>query len=143
MTFTAAPTVNPRQLKNIRVIIGDVDYAAQVNACEFKKGGGQAQTWQGGTPEAQYVDKAPSEYSVDIGLIADWEQSASFCNWLYEHDGEKATLEFEPDATGRTYFESEITIDAPPPPGKVGSWAETTASMPCTKPVRKLRPVTP
>ncbi len=134
---TPAPAINPRQIKHIRVIVGDTDYAAQVNKCEFKKSGGAVQTWQGGTPGAQYVDKAASEHSVDLGLIADWEQEDSFCNYLYENDGEKATLQYMPAADGLVYFESEITIDAPPPPGAVGSWAETTATMPCTKPVRK------
>ncbi len=143
MVTTTAPTIAPRQLKHIRVIVGSTDFAAQVNACEFKKGGGASQTWQGGTPDAQYIDKAPDEHSVDVTLIADWEQTQSLCNHLYDHDGEKATLEYQPDIDGLTYFESEITISAPPPPGKVGGWAEITVSMPCTKPVRKKRPVTP
>lgn len=137
--ITEAPEISPRQLKHIRVIVADTDFAAQVNSCEFKKSGGSTQTWQGGTPDAQYIDKAPDEHSVDIGLIADWEQDESLCNYLYENDGEKATLQYQPDVNGLVYFESEITISAPPPPGKVGGWAETTASMPCTKPVRKKR----
>lgn len=140
---TDAPPINPRQIKHIRVILADTDFAAQVNKCEFKKGGGATQTWNGGTPDAQYIDKAPDEHSVDLGLIADWEEEESLCNFLYDNDGEKATIEYMPDASGRVYFESEITISAPPPPGAVGSWAEATATMPCTKPVRKLRPVGP
>lgn len=140
---TDAPPINPRQIKHIRVIIADTDFAAQVNKCEFKKGGGATQVWNGGTPAAQYIDKAPDEWTVDLSLIADWEETESLCNFLYDNDGEKATIEYMPDATGLAYFESEITISAPPPPGAVGSWAEATTTMPCTKPVRKLRPIVP
>lgn len=135
---TPAPPIAPRQLKHIRVVVGTVDFAAQVNKCEFKKGGGAAQTWNGGTPDAQYVDKAAPEYSVDLAGLADWEEPTSLCNFLYEHDGEKATLEYMPLANGTVKFVSEITIDAPPPPGAVGSWPEFAASMPCTKPTRVL-----
>lgn len=138
-TATPAPPIAPRQIQNIRVIVGDKDFAKQVNACEFKKTGGAAQTWQGGTPDAQYVDKAPSEYAADIGLIADWEEPDSLCNFLWENDGSKATIEYQPDVAGLTYFEAEITIDGPMPPGKVGSWPEVTVSCPSTKPVRKQR----
>lgn len=138
---TPAAPISPRQIKNIKVVVGEKSFEKQVNACEYKKSGGAAQTWQGGTPDAQYVDKAPSEFSVDLGLIADWEEPSSLCNFLWENDGEKATLEYQPDSAGKTYFTSEITIDAPMPPGKVGAWPEVTVSCPSTKPVRAQRAI--
>lgn len=143
MTLPAipAPPITPRQLKHIRVIIDDVDFAKQVNGCEFKKNGGAAQTWQGGTPDAQYVDKEPSTHTADLSFLSDWEEDESLCNFLWEHDGEKATIQYQPVAAGTVYFEAEITIDAPMPPGKIGGWPETTVSCPSTKPERKF--VTP
>lgn len=139
MPATMAPDIAPRQTKHIRVIIGNTDFAKQVNTCEFKKGGGAVQTWQGGTPDAQYVDKAAAEHTLDLGFLSDWEEEESLCNFLWEHDGETAVIEYQPVDAGRVYFEAEITIDAPMPPGKIGSWSESSITMPSTKPVRKFR----
>lgn len=138
---TIAGPINPRQVKHIRVVCGETDFSAQVTKCLYQKGGGAVQTLQGGTPEAQYVDKAPAEHSVVLGVISDWEKDDSLCNYLYDHDGEKATLEYMPFAGGLVYFTSEITIDAPPPPGTIGEWPTIEVTMPSTKPVRAKKPV--
>lgn len=141
MVETIAAPINPTRVKNIKLIIGGINFAAQVGGCEFKKNGGDAEVWQGGTPDAQYVDKSAETYTADLTLIADWEEEDSLCNFLLEHDGEKATLVFMPKATGRVQFTSEITVSAPMPPAKVGDWPEVTTSNPCTKPVLSRLPV--
>lgn len=139
--ITDAPPITPQQVKHIKLIIGTANFAAQVNAVEFKKNGGDSATWQGGTPDSQYVDKSPETYTVDVTHVQDWEQEDSLCNFLLEHDGEKATLVYMPKASGRVQFTSEITISAPLPPAKVGDWPEVTVSSPCTKPVLSRLPV--
>lgn len=140
---TDAPAINPRQLKHISIVIDDVEYAAQVKKCTWKPSGGAAQTWQGGTPDAQYTDKAPTEYELELVFIADWEQEDSLANVLYEFDGQKADISYMPHKNGLAFWTAEITIAAPTPPDEVGAWPETTISMPSSRPVRDFKPVTP
>ena len=125
--------VNPRLVKHITLTIGDVMFSKHVNNVLFTPSS-STQTWQGGTPDATFSESTTPTYTCDLTGIQDWETEDSLCNFLLEHEGEVASLEYKPQASGTVTFAADVTIAAPPVGGAVGVYNEFSVSMGSTKP---------
>lgn len=134
-------TVDPQLVKHVTFTCGTDSFSKHVNNVQYTPSS-SLQTWQGGTPDAVFTDQTSPTWVLDLTLIQDWETVTSLCNFLLEHDGEEAEVEYKPHAAGLVSFISTVRITAPTIGGAVGTYNESTVQMGSTKPVQ-VRAVAP
>ncbi len=123
----------PRLVKHVKLTCGTDSFSKHVNNVQFTPSS-SLQTWQGGTPDAVFSDQTNPTYVLDLTLVQDWETANSLCNYLLEHEGETAEIEYMPHADGKVSFIADVLLVAPTIGGPVGTYNESTVQMGSTKP---------
>tara|TARA_R100000365_G_C2732152_1_gene62218 strand:- start:146 stop:565 length:420 start_codon:yes stop_codon:yes gene_type:complete len=94
-------------------------------------------TWKGLTPTAVFTDTGFATWTCSLSFAQDWETTDSLSQFLYDHEGEKLDVLFEP-VSGGAGWESTITISPGAIGGSVDSVAVATVTLGCTRPTRAV-----
>lgn len=132
----------PRLVRHITLTVGNTSFSKHVNNCTFTPTASSSE-WRGGTPDAVFTDSPPASWANALTFVQDWETENSLCNYMLEHDGEKADIIYKPQAEGSVSFLAEVTIVAPTIGGAVGAFNESTVTMPSTRPELVREPFVP
>ncbi|QBE48750.1 hypothetical protein [Leucobacter triazinivorans] len=138
----AEQPVNARLVKQITLKVGEDSFSKHVNNCRYARTSSM-QEWRGGTPDAVFTDETAPTYTFELTGIQDWETATSLCNFLLEHEGETAEVEYKPHHDGEVSFISDIKIVSPEIGGAVGAYNEFTVTMGSTKPTLVRTPAGP
>lgn len=134
---------DPRSIKNFRLKLAESNYELHASNVNWTKTTNQVE-WKGGTPDAVYADSTVGSHLANITLVHDYENQDSLFNFMIDHEGEQASVEYKPDADGTFTQTATITIVAPDVGGAVGAFGESTVACPSSKPVRSFaNPVAP
>lgn len=127
--------VAPKAVKNLRLKVGTDNYEKHVSSIDWTPKSSTIQ-WAGGTPDAVFTDTSPEVWTANVTFIQDFETVDSFANFLLDHAGETAVVEYKPDADGDFGISATLTLGSPKIGGKVGTYNESTVAMGSTKPER-------
>lgn len=133
--MTQKPAVG-RPQKDIRIKIGVNNWEKQCSNVEFPEPDGATVRWQGGTPDAVLADTTAGQSVCNITLVQAWDEEDSLCNFMFDHAGEAAVIEYKPHAEMTWAFVSAVTLIKPTIGGKVNQFNESTIALPCTPPVK-------
>lgn len=126
--------MNPLYMRDSVLTIAGTDHAAQCSSIVFTPSP-VSTTWKGLKPDALYTAAGTATWTLDATLAQDWDALTSFSLYLHEHEGESVTVTCEPKDGGAS-FEATVTIVPGAIGGAVDAFAESTVSMPSTKPER-------
>lgn len=106
--------VDPIYLDNAALIIGAFDYAAAASKIDCQPSIKSA-TFRGMKKTATYTSTSVESWTLSIDFAQDFETAESFSNMLFDHQGEKVTIEFAPVDGGQAWL-----IDVQLVPGGIG-----------------------
>src|SRR4051812_35137743 len=101
------------QLSELSVLVGSVEYAKAVASVKFTPAT-TINTWKGGTPDAVFTKATKPTWTCAMKIGQDFEDAASYTNYLLQHAGETVTHVFTFNS-GRT-----ITADLVVVPPEIG-----------------------
>ena len=122
-----AIAVAPFVLKDAQFTVALDNYEAHTSQVEFVPSV-QTLTWQGLTPPSQYSDVGPATWTCQVTLAQDYDEALSLATFLFDHEGEKIPMTFEPQAGG-TGFTADVIITPGTIGGAVNTYAEATVTL--------------
>lgn len=114
--------VEPVYLDNAALIIGAFDYAAAASKIECQPSIKSA-TFRGMKRTAAYTSTSVESWTLAIDFAQDFETAESFSNMLFDHQGEKVTIEFAPIDGGKAWL-----VDVQLVPGGIGGTGSAHAT---------------
>jgi hypothetical protein len=126
---------NPRAHRNFRLKVGEHSYERHANNVNWGKSVQQVEI-RGGTPDDVFTDTSIGGHVCNITVLHDYQNEDSLYNFLRDHEGEQAAVEWQPDAEAAYTESATITLVAPNPGGAIGAFGESTVACPSSKPVR-------
>lgn len=85
-------------------------------------------------PAAIYQDIDLATWSLEMTYLQDWVTATSLGRYLYANEGSVVVLTFEPIVGGAT-ITANVTVTPGAIGGAVGAYAESTVTLPSSKPV--------
>lgn len=80
-------------------------------------------TWKGGRPTAVYSDISSPVWQATLTLAQDWDNLASFANYLLTNAGKQTAFEWRPGgATGTVKVAGTLILAAPAIGGDIDAW---------------------
>lgn len=122
--------MQPIKMKDSVVSIAGTDHGGEASAVQMTPST-PVSTWKGLKPDAVHSSAGTTTWTCDMTIGVDWDDATSLSRYLFEHAGEKATLEFRP-RTGGTGMSVEVILIPGAIGGSVDSDAEATVSLPAT-----------
>lgn len=130
----AAITPTPLFIKNAVVKFGATDtYEQAVRDIKFVPSA-SVSTTRGMAPSAIFQDVEIAAWTVEMTFLQDWSVSTSLGRYLFANEGTAVTLVFTPVSGGSTVT-ATVTCTPGAIGGAVGAYAESTVTLPSTKPV--------
>lgn len=83
------------------------------------------------SPNAIYQTADEATWVMALTFLQDWDDAAGLSRYLYDNEGSDVTLTFEP-ITGGATITATVSVTPGAIGGNVGSYAESTVSLPCT-----------
>lgn len=112
------------------------DYAKHVSGVTFTPTSSNV-SWNGLTPDATFTQPTNTTWTEQLDYAQDWETDDSLSMVLYEHEGERVVMLFEPKKGGLGW-EADVYIA----PGAIGGQVNSVATASVTLGVDgKPRPV--
>jgi hypothetical protein len=112
-----------KTLSGISCVLEGVEYAEAVASVRFTPAQ-TVNTWKGGTPDAVFSSMTKPVYSCAMKIGQDYDDAASFTNYLMEHAGESvaATFIFNSGST----IAATLLLAAPEIGGDIDAIMDTT-----------------
>ena len=118
--------VQPIVLRNCLATIGTDSYEKHVSGVTFTPSSSTV-NFNGLNPEAVFTFPTATTWTLTLAYAQDWETPDSLSAYLLEHEGEKVTMTFEPEAGGAG-FTAEVFIA----PGAIGGDVNSVATASVT-----------
>lgn len=130
------PNLQLKQAKNLVVKIGEDNYEKHASNVNWTNGDSTIE-WQGGTEDAIVNDVVETGDVCNITAAQDTDNPDSLFNFMIDHAGETATIEWRPNTLSPFKLTATITIRRPSTiGGERGTYHEVTTANPSTKPAR-------
>lgn len=108
------------------------DYAGSCSSVRAEPGGSTS-TFYGMKPRAVYSERG--DWQLAIAFADDYDAADSLWSFLYDHEGEQATIEFRPRADG-VGFSVDATLLSGGIGGETRNVATSTVTLECSRPER-------
>lgn len=112
----------PLYMSNATLKVAADNYEAAVSSVTFTPSTSVA-TFKGLTPTAVFKHASSSEWVCEVAFVQDWATAGSLSNYLFEHEGETVSVDFEPEAGGPTITASVVIV-----PGSIGGAVDAFAT---------------
>lgn len=129
----AAITPTPLFIKDALVKFGADSFEAAVRDVKFTPSSSVVST-RGMTPSAVYQNIDVATWTLDMTFLQDWSVNNSLGRYLYANEGQTVALTFEP-ITGGATITANVVITPGAIGGAVGAYAESSVTLPSSKPV--------
>lgn len=94
-------------------------------------------TWQGLSPDASFSAQTSSTWVAELTGAQDWETANSLSGFLFDHEGERASITFQPRKGSSDTFTVDVTLAPASVGGDVNTVPVFSVSLGCDgKPVR-------
>lgn len=121
---------SPIVLKDVTVTIGTDTYEKQVSQVLLTPTA-NAQSWRGLNPQASYSDVDTATWAAAVTFAQDHETPGSLSLYLFDNEGQKVTMLIKPRSGSGPSYQVTVTLTPGGIGGQVGSWAESTVTLPC------------
>lgn len=129
----AVITPTPLFMKDALVKFGASDsYEAAVRDVSFVPNASVVTT-RALAPAAVYQNIDVATWTLEMTYLQDWVLTTSLARYLYANEGSSVVLTFEP-ITGGATITATVVITPGSIGGAVGAYAESTVTMPSSKP---------
>lgn len=128
-------------VKNMRLRIGAHNYELHANNVQWTPNITQLR-WPGGTPEAEVLDAILEGWACAVTVAHDYQNPDSLYNFMLQHAGETAEIEWRPDPAGPFVTEATIVVVPPAIGGAMRQVHESTVNCPSSKPETVTTPAT-
>jgi hypothetical protein len=128
----AAITPTPLFMKDALVRFGTDSYEAAVRDVKFVPSASVVTT-RALAPAAVYSNVDVATWTLEMTYLQDWVLTTSLARYLYANEGTTVTLTFEP-ITGGATITASVVITPGAIGGAVGAYAESTVTLPSSKP---------
>ncbi|WP_282845867.1 hypothetical protein [Microbacterium oxydans] len=128
--------VKPIVLRDCLLRVATADYEKHVSGITITPNTGSV-TWNGLTPDAAYSFPTSTVWGAQLDYAQDWETPESLSLFLFEHQGEKVTMRFEP-VKGGLGWEIDVTIVPGSIGGQVNSVATSSVTLGVSGPPRPI-----
>lgn len=128
-------------VKNMRLRIGAHNYELHANNVQWTPNITRTR-WQGGTPEAIVLESNVDGWEAALTVAHDYQNPDSLYNFLLQHAGESAEIEWRPDPTGPFVTEATIVLEPPAIGGAARNVHESTVTCLSSAPVTVTTPAT-
>lgn len=118
--------VSPIVLRDVLLSIAADSYEKHVSGVTITPTTG-SQTWQGLSPEAAFTFPTSSTWALQLDYAQDWDTPNSLSRYLFDHEGEKVTMTFEPVKGGLGW-----TVEVYIVPGSIGGQVNAVATASVT-----------
>jgi hypothetical protein len=130
---------SPLFMKDVIFTVDGTDYQAELSSVLFEASSSQVE-WKGLTPTSKFTESTPPSYTCKVKLAQDWDDAASFANFIYANNGQTVSATFQPKATGTASFAADLSIVDGPIGGDVDAFAESEITFGSTRPVKTTTP---
>ena len=139
MAQLAIPT--PTTMKDIVCTVGDDDIERQISEVRITPTSSTL-TWQGCSPDATFTDQTSPTWAMTVTAAQDWDDEASFVNWLMDNAGEtEIPVTLRPRRGGAGWDVVIASVTAPAIGGAQGAVATAQVTMGLVgKPTRAAAP---
>lgn len=118
--------VKPIVLRNVLCTVAADDYAKHVSGVTLTPTTGSV-SWSGMDPDASFTFPTSTTWAAQLDYAQDWDTTDSLSAYLFDHEGDKVTMTFRPEAGGPG-FEVEVFIV----PGSIGGQINAVATSSVT-----------
>lgn len=118
--------VKPIVLRDVLLKIAVDDYEKHVSGVSIVPTTGSV-TWNGLNPDAAFNFPTSTTWAAQLDYAQDWDTANSLSRYLFDHEGEKVTMLFEP-VRGGLGWEVEVSIA----PGSIGGQVNAVATATVT-----------
>ena len=118
--------VQPIVLRDVLLSIGADSYEKHVSGVTFTPSSSTV-NWNGLTPDASFTFPTATTWTLQLEYAQDWETPNSLSEYLFENEGEKVTMTFEP-VNGGAGFSADVHIA----PGAIGGAVNAVATATVT-----------
>jgi len=129
----------PLFMKDCTFTVAGTDYAGELSSVRIVPNSSQV-NWHGLTPDSAFSESSAPTYVVTVGYAQDWELATSWANFLYDSEGDSAAVTFKPKGAGSVSWSVNVSVIPGEIGGDVGTFAESTVSLGCDKPVKTVAP---
>lgn len=132
---------SPLFMKDCTFSVAGTDYAGELSSVRIVPNSSQV-NWHGLTPDSAFSEAAAPTFAVTVGYAQDWEEPTSWANLLYDEEGTTQVVTFKPKSGGTVTWTVNVNLIPGEIGGDVGTFAETSVSLGCDKPVKSVTPAT-
>jgi hypothetical protein len=118
--------VKPIVLRDVLLSIAADDYEKHVSGVTITPTTGSV-VWNGLSPDAAFNFPTSTTWALQLDYAQDWDTTNSLSRYLFDHEGEKVTMTFEPERGG-TGWEVDVFIV----PGAIGGQVNAVATASVT-----------
>lgn len=119
--------VQPIVLRDVLLSIGTDSYEKHVSGVTFTPTSGTV-NFNGLAPDAVFTFPTATTWTLQLEYAQDWATVNSLSEYLFNHEGEKVTMTFEP-VNGGAGFEAEVFIASGAIGGTVNAVATATVTL--------------
>lgn len=118
----------PLFMKDVTFTVDATDYAAQLASVLFQQDSSTV-PWKGLKPSSVFTEATAPSYTCQVKYAQDWNDPASFSNWLYDNSGTSQLVTFKPSTPDTPSFTATIQVVSGPIGGDVDTYAEATVTL--------------
>ena len=118
--------VKPIVLRDVLLNIAADDYEKHVSGVTITPTTGSV-VWNGLSPDASFNFPTSTTWALQLDYAQDWDTTNSLSRYLFDHEGDKVTMTFEPERGG-VGWEVDVFIV----PGAIGGQVNAVATASVT-----------
>lgn len=130
----------PLFMKDATFTVAATDYAGQLSSVKIVPNSSPVD-WHGLTPDSAFSEASAPTYSLEVTYAQDFEDPTSWANLLYDQEGDTVPVTFKPKAGGTVTWTVNVNLIPGDIGGDVGTFAESTVTLGCDKPVKSVTPL--